>query len=162
MADEAPQERRGHRRNLGAAMTAKPWRPSMRDEIKEGMNRRGEEMRARLGLGKDRSLRIDRAGQPMSEGDWAEASDDREYVRVAEDAVGDLRISTVWMGTDDRVIGGGPEPQIFETMLRGDAGGRAWDVDDFQRRYATERDALIGHSEIVAAVRSKLAQDGEH
>jgi hypothetical protein len=118
------------------------------------MNRRGEEQGPRLGLEKDRSLRVDRTGQPMSEGDWAEASDGRRYVRMGEDAVGDLRISTVWIGADDRGIGGGPDPQIFETMVldhtgerkreRGQKDRRRSDVrsesgvGDLRRRYATE------------------------
>jgi hypothetical protein len=157
-------------------MTGKPWRPSIHDEAKAGMNRRDEALRARLGLAKGRSLRVDRTGRPMSEGDWAEASDDREYVRVAEDAVGDVRVSTVWIGTDDRVIGGGPDPQIFETMVRDHPGDRKRDrgqkdrgrldgrsesgVGDLRRRYATEEEALIGHRQIVAVVKAKLAEEG--
>lgn len=157
-------------------MTGKPWRPSIPDEDKAAMNRRDEAQRARLGLAKDRNPRVDRTGQPMSEGDWAEASGDREYVRVAEDAVGDLRISTVWIGTDDR-IGGWQDPQIFETMVFDHSGERRRDrsqkackllnersesgAGDLQRRYATEENALIGHRQIVAIVKAKLAERGQ-
>lgn len=67
--------------------------------------------------------------------------------RVAADTIGDLWVSTVWMGLDHS-WGSGP-PLIFETMVFGDG---PW--GDWQDRYASEAEALAGHQRIVAAIRA--------
>lgn len=67
-----------------------------------------------------------------------------EYRRVAEDYVGDIHVSTVFLPinhawTEER-------PILFETMVFG------YDDDDHQWRYATEEEALAGHAAILEAV----------
>lgn len=80
---------------------------------------------------------------------WARLHEDIAYKRVAETTIGNLWVSTVWLGLDHS-FGGGP-PLIFETMVfvQGEGGN---DLDC--RRYATEAEALAGHEEILEEIRS--------
>lgn len=90
-------------------------------------------------------LHYDHDGKPIGMWEWASLFELIEYRRVAETFVGDVRISTVWLGLDHG-WGGGP-PLIFETMIFG--GGEHHN----QWRYSTLEEAQVGH---VHAVR--LAQ----
>jgi hypothetical protein len=67
--------------------------------------------------------------------------------RVAETMIGDVRVSTVWLGVDHNFSGKGP-PLIFETMVFGG------DLDGECYRYPTETDALKGHASWVKAATS--------
>lgn len=70
-----------------------------------------------------------------------------EARRVAEDYIGKLHISTVFLVIDHRHDRGGP-PLLFETMV---FAGEDGDVDC--RRYCTEAEALAGHEQIVQDIR---------
>lgn len=75
-----------------------------------------------------------------------------EYVRVARTTFMDgAYVSTVWMGNNHRILSDGP-PLIFETMVFAEAGNI---LDRYQVRYSTEREALIGHYEVLALCRLK-------
>jgi hypothetical protein len=98
----------------------------------------------------------DRDGNPMPE-DWYRK--DRYADRFAEwyatskrvgsTTVGDVRVSTVWLGLDHAYHGlqGVPAPLIFETMI---FGGK-WDGEC--DRYSTEEAAMRGHLAAVDALR---------
>ena len=108
----------------------------------------------------------------------------REYRRVAQNYVGDVHVSTVFLPIDHG-WGEGP-PVLFETMVFGykvqrmrgarsrlrrrwmDFRGRGFDSDfagyweepEYQWRYCTEAEALAGHAVILGAVkRGKLSED---
>ncbi len=65
--------------------------------------------------------------------------------RVARNVVGDITISTVWLGLDhDHYTG---VPIIFETMTFGEP----WNNE--MERYSTEEDAMRGHLRILDRLR---------
>lgn len=89
----------------------------------------------------------DRAGEPITMEVWALSRE--ANLRVAEDQVGPLYVSTIWLGLDHR-FGDGP-PLIFETMIFG-----PWEWHDlYVRRYSTEGEALIGHAAAVMYARRR-------
>lgn len=88
----------------------------------------------------NRSIYYDRTGQPISIAQWGELLTD-EYKRVVYDQIGDVKVSTVWLGIDHSF--GADVPIIFETMIFGG------EYDSHLRRYATEADAIKGHAEAV-------------
>jgi hypothetical protein len=89
---------------------------------------------------------FDRQGRPITHDEWAAMADQK---RVAEAWVGQLWVSTVWLGLNHSYAPDGP-PIIFETMVF-----PRWDFADlFSRRYATEAEALAGHREAVAWART--------
>lgn len=89
----------------------------------------------------------DRQGQEISMVQWVLAFQDFErHCRVAETFVGDIRVSTVWLGLDHRHDHPGP-PLIFETMVFGGP------LDQEPYRWTTEEEALSGHEIAVTAVR---------
>ena len=95
----------------------------------------------------------DRAGQPITMDQYAalmQANEDPR--RVALDTVGDIRLSTVWLGIN-HAYGSGP-PIIFESMTFTDEGDDPHGWDTFCWRYATEAQALAGHDAILAVLRA--------
>jgi hypothetical protein len=72
---------------------------------------------------------------------WFETADRK----VALDEMGDVCVSTVFLGIDHRLVGDGP-PLLFETMVFRNGHG------DEQERYATWEEAERGHAEMVARV----------
>ena len=56
-----------------------------------------------------------------------------------------IHISTVWLGLNHQ-YGDGP-PLIFETMISGGS------LDQYQERYSTKNEALIGHKRAVKFAR---------
>lgn len=92
-----------------------------------------------------------RDGSPITRDEWLAAHESQEdwerARRVAEDQVGEVWISTVWLGLD-HAFGYGP-PLIFETMCFGGS------MDQEAYRYSTESEALAGHAEIVSLVRQQ-------
>lgn len=84
-----------------------------------------------------------RDGEPISVADWGRQ---RSGKRVARTTVGDIEVSTVWLGLDH---GFGSVMLIFETMtFGGDLDGQdCW-------RYETEEEAVRGHLTIVDALRA--------
>lgn len=87
----------------------------------------------------------DRDGKPITMEQWAALYEDRDYKIVSKTQLGDVLISTVWLGIDHR-FGFGELPVIFETMI--------FPESDYQERYATEAAALAGHDQAVEHVRS--------
>lgn len=69
--------------------------------------------------------------------------------RVAHDTVGDVRISTVFLGLNHNFFDDGP-PLIFETMV---FGGQ---LDDATERYSTYAQAESGHAAMVERVKATL------
>lgn len=70
--------------------------------------------------------------------------------RVDYTEVGELRVSTVFLGLDHNFTGKGP-PILFETMVFGGT------LEEMGQRYHTEEEALKGHLEIVTLC--YMAQD---
>lgn len=68
---------------------------------------------------------------------------------VAFDMIGDVEVSTIFLGMDHRHLGEGP-PILFETMVFGGA------RDGDQRRYCTWDEAEAGHAAKVAEVRRSM------
>ena len=87
---------------------------------------------------------FDREGNPMTLSEWAYAFERERH--IGQDGIGEVRVSTVWLGLDHR-FGEGP-PLIFETMIFGGP------QDNWQERYSTEEEALTGHRRVVEALRS--------
>lgn len=80
----------------------------------------------------------------MTYAKWCEGNDKH----VADEIVGDSRISTIFMGID-RSYGYGP-PILFETMVFGGA------LDLEMARYYTWDEAEAGHKEMVERVKRSL------
>lgn len=94
----------------------------------------------------DRPNYLDREGLPLSFPAWAMIVEGApEYRYIAQDRIGDVLVSTVWLGLDHAWCG---PVQIFETMVFG-----AGDEIDMAR-YATEAEAIAGHAEKVAEYRA--------
>lgn len=88
----------------------------------------------------------DRVAVPVaSVDDWARDRESKVNRRVAAEVVGDVRVSTVFLGLDHG-YGDGP-PLIFETMIfGGDHDGEQW-------RYSTWQEAEEGHAAAVVLVK---------
>lgn len=76
---------------------------------------------------------------------WAQWFEKAEGRIVAQDTVGDVRISTVFLGLDHS-FGSGP-PLLWETMIFGG------EHDQYQERYSTLDDAMTGHAKALLLVR---------
>ena len=90
----------------------------------------------------------DREGRPISMEEWVALLGDGDYKRVAEDTVGDLWVSTVWLGLDTNYRDD-KHPLIFETMVWTVAGDK---IIDGPIRYMTEEAAVTGHRYVVAQI----------
>jgi hypothetical protein len=76
--------------------------------------------------------------------EWGRWFEDIRNRRVAETALGPVRVSTIFIGLDHS-FGDGP-PVLFETMIfGGDRDGEQW-------RYCTWAEAELGHMELVEAL----------
>lgn len=84
---------------------------------------------------------------PTSLMEWATQFEDPLVRRVAYDEVGDVNVSTVFLGIDHNFDRSGP-PLLFETMIFGLPG-----EGEFQWRYPTWEQAEAGHARALAAVR---------
>jgi hypothetical protein len=71
-----------------------------------------------------------------------EGSLDIDSRRVAYDKVGEAGVSTVFLGLDHNLWGGG-DPLLWETMIFGG------DHDQYCERYSTYDDAVAGHAKAV-------------
>lgn len=94
-----------------------------------------------------------RDGKEISQEEWAELKNDYDYAKIGHFetlANGEkIRVSTVWLGINYNLNLDG-DPVLFETMV---FGGRN---NGLMRRYSTELEALLGHSEIVDIVQDTL------
>lgn len=89
---------------------------------------------------------FDRTGQPIDMISWTNLFSDEGYQRVRADDIGDVHVSTVWIGLN-QAFRDGP-PLIFETMIFGGT------YDEDQWRYSTEDEAIASHDRLVAAIRA--------
>lgn len=92
-------------------------------------------------------------GDPISFEVWVELFEARTENlvrwRVAETDIGDIKVSTVWLGLDHNFMFEGP-PLIFESVVFGGA------LDDEMRRYSTVEEAEKGHWDLVEKVKLAL------
>lgn len=92
------------------------------------------------------SAYYDREGRPITLEDWAQLRGE-DYRRVGGTHIGQLWVSTVWLGLDHGFPLGPDEdnyrPLIFETMVFGP--GSCSEL--FMARYSTLADAQAGHVE---------------
>ena len=100
---------------------------------------------------------FDRQGKPLELMEWSRLCDDDNYKIVKQEWVGDYFVSTVWIGLNMNIWKG--HKLIFETMifpkdkidlLKDDP------LFEYQDRYATEEQALIGHEEAVKMVKDSI------
>lgn len=99
---------------------------------------------------------LDEAGNPIrckSVLKWGRFFENSDLRRVAEDQIGDQRVSTVFLGIDHR-FGEGP-PVLYETMIFGGP------HDEFQERYNTKAEAVAGHEAACRMARRALAGEDE-
>lgn len=81
---------------------------------------------------------------------------DTDKKRVALTEIGDFHISTVFLSIDHSLRFSGP-PILFETMIYlRKSDGDPYFFNDFQVRYETYQQALIGHDLAVIAVKQAL------
>ena len=102
---------------------------------------------------------FDRQNNPITVAEWGRLREQgldpngyygaNSYVRVGEDVVRGVTISTVWLGLDHGF--GDARPAIFETMIFGG------EYDQAQMRYHTEEEAVRGHREAVTDVTAGMA-----
>lgn len=80
--------------------------------------------------------------------EWAEWFETAKR-HVADEYVGDVRISTVFLGIDHGFsLDESHAPVLFETMVFGGS------LDEYQDRYCTFLEAKNGHDSIVARVKN--------
>jgi hypothetical protein len=95
---------------------------------------------------------FDRDGNPISWERWAELLGQREpdYRRVGADVVGDLSVSTVWIGIDVTFAlrYSLAPPMIYETIIF--AADDDHPLNMAMMRYGNEIDAYEGHQRTVA------------
>jgi len=100
---------------------------------------------------------LDARGEPvicrdlMAWARWFEANDDRRV--VAQDEVGAVLVSTIFLGVD---YSWGPgRPLLWETMIFGGA------HDQYQERYASRAEAVAGHARARALATSSAVGSGD-
>ena len=82
-------------------------------------------------------------GEPITIAQWVRLFEDERH--IGDDELGDVRVSTVWIGLDHGLGLSGP-PLIFETMIfGGELDGHIW-------RYSSETEARAGHARAVGLV----------
>jgi hypothetical protein len=93
---------------------------------------------------------LNASGEPVPEPDLMTWGKWMEYARtsLAQDAMGESRVSTVFLGLDYSFVPGGA-PVLWETMIFGG------EHDGYQDRYTSYADALAGHAKALAMVKPK-------
>lgn len=79
-------------------------------------------------------------------GMWFEKYENR---RVRLDVVGEIEVSTIFIGLDHRFLEVTAKPVLWETMIFGG------EHDQYQERYSSYEDALHGHEKAVKMVEEK-------
>lgn len=98
-----------------------------------------------------RPMYLDRAGQPMTLRQWAEAFEDTAGRLVARTKIGDAEVVTMWIGIDhDPFAEGGP--LIFGSIVRLGGGGFGEEIES-----STEEEAFEAHRVLVDRVASMIA-----
>jgi hypothetical protein len=94
---------------------------------------------------------LDKDGNPVPEPDvlkWGEwIKHNREHISVARNEVSGYTVSTVFLGAD---YSWGKEPELYETAVFGA------DDDMIRQRYATKKEALKGHLEVINQIKRKV------
>jgi hypothetical protein len=86
--------------------------------------------------------------EPILEGDllaWGKWMQDGDRI-VAQTMVGEVRVSTIFLGLDYNFHLSGP-PLLFETMVFGG------ELDQEQERYSNWDEAVAGHEAMVARIK---------
>lgn len=124
--------------------------------LKPGESQSLEEFREALpgwdevpGGSKEEAWYFDRDGNPISRTEWAWLFAQPEYQIVRHWHRDEWLVSTVWLGLDHG-FGFEETPIIYETMVF-----RVPGFEDYERRYATEGDAVAGHDSIVSEVKRR-------
>lgn len=100
---------------------------------------------------------LDEDGNPKRERDdlkWAmwfeysHRSKGKDNRILAQDHIGSVRVSTVFLGLDHAFPPNPKKPVLWETMIFGG------EHDDWMRRYCTRAEAIIGHNEAVEMVKA--------
>jgi hypothetical protein len=89
-------------------------------------------------------------GNPLTMWEWAALWEDDAGRIIEQTTIGEVRVSTVWMGLDMNYMHIGP-PHIFETMVFG-----PHPLDHMQWRWATVDQAIKAHVLIVDRIRSEI------
>lgn len=79
--------------------------------------------------------------------EWAKSFESQNRT-VAKTNIGEILISTVFLGLDHQY--GEGDPLLFETMVFG------IDDDEYQERYSTWEQAEEGHNKAIEFVKSKI------
>lgn len=88
----------------------------------------------------------DRNGEPIDQETWVRYRRDDDYRRIARTVIEEgTVVSTVWTGTDLKILDDDEPAWIFETALFGPTAEGTW-------QYSTEAEARAGHDRIVARV----------
>lgn len=90
----------------------------------------------------------DKEGKPLDLMQWVALLDDQAYRVVAQEQIGEARVSTVWLGSNHRY--GPGAPLIFETMIFGGP------HDGYCDRYPSEAMAREGHAHALRVVRGEV------
>jgi hypothetical protein len=95
----------------------------------------------------------DRNGEQMTVEQWATAFEDTKYRILGSYFVGNLWVSTIWLGIDHDYLNMFRDPPmpplIFESMIfTVPEGDDHWSYLEM-RRYRTEREAMVGHTDLV-------------
>lgn len=80
--------------------------------------------------------------------EWGRFFEDFDNRRIARDEIGEILVSTVFLGMDHRFLGEGP-PILYETMIFG--GGH----DEYQERCCTRAQALEMHAKACRIARGQ-------
>jgi hypothetical protein len=91
-------------------------------------------------------------GEPISLFEWAELFARWPERRVLATDVGDIEVSTVWLGFDYSFGARLGVPLIYETMVFGG------DLDNVSWHWPNRDAALAGHDQVVALVRDAVLQ----
>lgn len=84
---------------------------------------------------------------------WAEWYEQaREICRVAFDEIGEVQVSTVFLGIDSNFLNKKAKPSLFETLIRGGQD------DGTIERYPTWQEAETGHAQWVKRLKSETTQ----
>jgi len=82
-------------------------------------------------------------GNPTTRSHWIALFDDTQARRLGFAVIGEVTISTVWLGLDHS-FGHGEEPVLWETLVR-----KGEDEEEMYR-YSSRDEALARHDRLVA------------
>lgn len=85
-------------------------------------------------------------GNPISMREWSALNEDPARKRVALDHIGDVEISTIWIGID--LVAAHRRPRVYETAVF-NADGHVIVL----ARYSTREEAIEGHKRALLAER---------